>query len=337
MGENRPQYLSKIGTAGLSCMGYTAIARAERQGGNALNYREDIEKSKQFIERNLLEPLTPERIAAEAGYSLFHFCRVFQIVTDSTIMEYVRKRRLSRAALHISQGSKIIDVAMEYGYETASGFSKAFRKEFSMNPSQYGERISQLKGYVTGNIPIQKTGGTMIQPTIINRPSIKIAGFGIKTNITDGSFTKDIAAFWTTYDTYNWEKRMYEVLQPKKHGEVGIVLPESRQGSGLTYLLGVIVEDFDKVEEDMLTVEVPAATYAVFTTPPIDVTVGGYHGTANTVDFPQSIRQTWKYIFEVWFPESGYEFDEDKIDFEFYDERCHFRPDTVMEIWIPIK
>lgn len=177
----------------------------------------------------------------------------------------------------------------------------------------------------------------MIQPTIISRPSIKIAGFGIKTHITDGSFTKDIAAFWTAYDTYNWEKRMYDVLQPPKHGEVGIVLPESRQGSGLTYVLGVIVENFNKVEPDMLTLEVPAATYAVFTTPPIDITVGGYHGVANTVDFPNSIRQTWKYIFEVWFPQSGYVFDEEKIDFEFYDERCHFRPDAVMEIWIPIK
>jgi AraC family transcriptional regulator len=317
--------------------GYTTIARAERPGGNALNYRHDIEKSIQYIEHNLLDPLTPECIAAEAGYSLFHFCRVFQIVTDFTVMEYVRKRRLSLAAFRISQGSKIIDVAMDFGYETASGFSKAFRKEFSLNPSQYVKKMSQLQGYIAGDILIQKTGGIMIQPIIINRPSIKIAGFGIKTNITNGTFTKDIAAFWSNYDTYHWEKRMYEALQPAKHGEVGIVLPESRQSGGLTYLLGVIVEDFDKVQPDMLTVEVPASTYAVFTTPPIDVTVGGYHGTANTVDFPNTIRQTWKYIFGVWFPQSGYVFDEEKSDFEFYDERCHFRPDTVMEIWIPIK
>ena len=49
------------------------------------------------------------------------------------------------------------------------------------------------------------------------------------------------------------------------------------------------------------------------------------------------IKATWKYIFEEWFKESGYSYDESKLDFEFYDERCHGRVDTVMEIYVPIK
>ena len=302
-----------------------------------MNYRIDIENSIRFIEQHLREDVTAEQIAAEAGYSLFHFCRVFQIVTDVTVMDYVRKRRLSLAAIKLSEEGKIIDVALEFGFETPSGFAKAFRKEFGLSPSQYIRKSQQWKRWSTQEISIQKTGGTMIQPKIINRPAFQVAGFGIQTNITDGSYTKDIAVFWTHYDTYSWEKQMYDVLQPPKHGEVGIILPESRQSGTLTYILGVIVEDFSKVLPEMRTVEVPAAKYAVFTTPPVDLTQGGYQGEANTVDFPQSIRNIWKYIFEVWLPQSGYAFDESKIDFEFYDERCHFRPDAVMEIWIPIK
>lgn len=53
--------------------------------------------------------------------------------------------------------------------------------------------------------------------------------------------------------------------------------------------------------------------------------------------FSTSIRNTYKYIFDEWFESSGYVYHESKIDFEFYDERCHFKPDTTMDIFIPVK
>lgn len=129
---------------------------------------------------------------------------------------------------------------------------------------------------------------------------------------------------------------MYEQLNPPKHGEVGICLPDSKDSGNLTYLLGVIVKNFDEVTEDMITLEIPEATYAVFTTPPVDATIGGKNGKANQEDFPKAIKHTWKYIFEEWFKDSDYRYDESKLDFEYYDERCHFRPDTVMDIYIPV-
>ncbi len=67
------------------------------------------------------------------------------------------------------------------------------------------------------------------------------------------------------------------------------------------YLLGVIVVDFSKVEEDMITVEVPEAEYAVFTTTPVDTTKD-----KEQKEFAEIIAGTWKYIFEDWFKESGY-------------------------------
>lgn len=86
----------------------------------------------------------------------------------------------------------------------------------------------------------------------------------------------------------------------------------------------------------MVTLEVPEATYAVFTTPQVDMTIEWGNGTANQEEFPQAIKQTWKYIYEEWLKDSGYKYDEGKLDFEFNDERCHFRPDTVMDIYVPV-
>ncbi len=301
-----------------------------------MNYSTDIERSIEFIEAHLKEKLTIEMISQHVGYSLYHFCRVFQISMGVPVMEYVRKRRLSIASTELYKGRRILDIAFDYGFETQSGFTKAFRKEFGYSPTQYAIRMTEIQAYMSGTKTTFEHGGYDMVPQIITKPSFKIAVFGIKTNIADGSFTKDVAAFWNNYDTHGWEGKLYDQLNPPKHGEVGICVPESRDSDSLIYLFGVIVEDFDKVTPDMITLEVPEATYAVFTTPPVDVTADSENAKTNRGDFPKAIRQTWQYIFQEWFQDSGYEYDDTKLDFEFYDERCHFRPDTVMDIYVPV-
>ncbi|NNJ29284.1 hypothetical protein G9470_05635 [Bacteroides xylanolyticus] len=98
--------------------------------------------------------------------------------------------------------------------------------------------------------------------------------------------------------------------------------------------MGVIVEYFEKVTPDMMTITVPEAEYAIFTTQPVkEIPVDQ---TDNIDPFSIAIKQTWKYIFNEWFPASHYEFDETKMDFEFYDERCHETEDAVMEIYVPV-
>ena len=284
-----------------------------------MNYREHIEKSIQFMEDHIKENITIEEIANQSGYSLFHFCRVFNLCMGVSVMEYIRERRLSLAATELFKGRKVVDIAVDYGFETSSGFTKAFRKAFGYTPTQYVERLS---GYSDAK------GGC---PVIVKRPAFKVAGYGIKTDITGAAYTKDIASFWSNYNGENLESKMYKILNPAKHGEVGLYVPLSEDGKAI-YLLGVIVEDFSNAGEDMLTVEIPDAEYAVFTTTPVDTT-----GDWEQKEFAKVIAGMWKYIFEDWFKDSGYVYDERKLDFEFYDERCHHRQDTVMDIYIPVK
>ncbi len=292
-----------------------------------MNYREDIEKSIQFIEYHIKENITIEEVAGHAGYSLYHFSRVFSLCKGVSVMEYIRGRKLSLAAAELFKGRKIIDIAMDYGFETSSGFTKAFRKAFGYSPTQYTARMAGYDGGKTTS----KIGGYIMNPVIVVKPAFKVAGYGIKTNVTGGTYTKDIASFWNNYNGENLESKMYNILNPAKHGEVGLCVPLSESGNAI-YLLGVIVDDFSKAEEDMLTVEVPEAQYAVFTTPPVNTA-----NDAEQKEFAKIIADTWKYIFEDWFKDSGYVYDESKLDFEFYDERCHHRQDTVMEIYIPVK
>ncbi len=292
-----------------------------------MNYSEALSASVEFIERHLQDELTPESIADYAGYSVFHFCRVFASVYGVPLMDYVRARRLSRARAELLLGRKVIDAALDYGFETASGFSKAFRKAYGYSPTTY---IARMSGWGEAD-SINQIGGFIMHPIIKKMNAFKVAGYGIKTDITSG-YMKDIAAYWDNYTGENLETKMYEQLKPPKHGEVGLCV--ANESGDVVYLLGVVVEDFNRVTPDMLTVTVPAAEYAVFTTPPVDTRESATYAAGT---FSASIRALWKYIFEEWFPQSGYEYDDSKMDFEYYDERCHHSIDSVMEIYIPVK
>nr|WP_041703044.1 AraC family transcriptional regulator [Lachnoclostridium phytofermentans] len=292
-----------------------------------MNYREDIETCVEYIEEHIKENITMEEVASQIGYSLYHFSRVFSLCKGISVMEYIRNRRLSLAATQLFQGRKIIDIAFDYEFETPSGFANSFRNAFGYSPTQFMKRMA---GYAETKTTVE-IGGYIMNPAIVKRPEFMVAGYGIKTNITGDAYTKDVASFWSNYDGENLESKMYKILNPKKHGEVGLCVPLSEDGNAI-YLLGVIVEDFSKVEEDMLTVVVPEAVYAVFTTPPVDTTKD-----MEQKEFAKIIASTWKYIFEEWFKDSGYVYDESKLDFEYYDERCHHRQDTVMDIYVPVK
>ncbi len=292
-----------------------------------MNYRKEIEKCIEFIEDHIKEDITIEEIANQSGYSLYHFCRVFSLCKGISVMEYIRGRRLALAATELFKGRIILDIAFDYGFETPSGFAKAFRKAYGYSPTQYMMRMPQYADTKT----TFEIGAYIMKPVMVKRPAFKVAGYGIKTNITGVTYTKDIASYWSNYEGKNLESKMYKILNPAEHGEVGLCVPLSEDGN-VIYLLGVIVDDFSKVEEDMLTVEVPEAEYAVFTTVPVDTS-----NDKKQIEFAEIIARTWKYIFEDWFKGSEYIYDKSKIDFEFYDERCHHRKDTVMDIYIPIR
>lgn len=292
-----------------------------------MHYEEIVEKSILYIKEHIDEDLTVEKIADYVGYSPFHFCRIFSLTKHIPLMEYVRKYRLSVVRSELDKENNIFDIAMKWGYESASGFSKSFRREFGYTPSSYRIRMES-----TDKTFIKNIEEVVKEPKIVKKASFKVAGYGIYTNVSE-NYTKDIAAYWDSYNGSNLEKKMYDQLKPPRHGEIGICLPYQNNGKAI-YLFGVIVDDFSQVTSEMMTIVIPEATYAVFTTPPVN----NLNSAATYDKDPLSIavKETWKYIFTKWIQQSDYVVDESKFDFEFYDERCHASENAVMEIYIPI-
>ncbi len=99
-----------------------------------------------YIEEHLLEDISTESVGGAIHYSPSSFANLFSALTGYSIGEYIRFRRLSRAAEELADGrAPVSDVALKYGYETAEAFAKAFRRLFSCAPSKYGAAPRQHK------------------------------------------------------------------------------------------------------------------------------------------------------------------------------------------------
>ncbi len=102
-----------------------------------MDNREIIQNSIDYIENNLKTDIEPRELADSAGFSLWHYYRVFSSLVGMPVMQYVVKRRLLGAVYEISLGVKIADVSLDYGFDTYSGFFKAFRREFGCSPTAF--------------------------------------------------------------------------------------------------------------------------------------------------------------------------------------------------------
>ena len=112
-----------------------------------MDNRRIIQKSLDYIEDNLQAEITAGELAEMAGFSLFHYYRLFQQATGLPVMQYILRRRLLHGVYAISKGSTKIDAALAYGFDTYAGFYKAFCREFGSTPSQFLESCRAKRPY----------------------------------------------------------------------------------------------------------------------------------------------------------------------------------------------
>jgi AraC family transcriptional regulator len=99
---------------------------------------ECIEDVMRYIRKHINEPLNREMLAAVAGFSVSHFHRVFTAHVGESAASYVRRLRLERAGRKLRMGAvDITEVALAAGYDTHAAFSKAFKQQFGLSPSEF--------------------------------------------------------------------------------------------------------------------------------------------------------------------------------------------------------
>lgn len=136
-----------------------------------------------WIEKNLEQPLSIDHVAEKSGYSKWHLQRMFKKVTGQILGTYIRNRRLSHAALALKLTSKpILDIAMQYRFDSQQTFTRSFKKQFNMTPASY--RRNELWD-LTGIMPpieLNKAPLTLPEPTFVTFPEQVFWGITYKNN-----------------------------------------------------------------------------------------------------------------------------------------------------------
>ncbi|MFM9332419.1 AraC family transcriptional regulator [Paenibacillus mesotrionivorans] len=301
-----------------------------------MGVEDSVQLALEAIDDRIKEEIRPSELAALANYSTYHFCRVFGSLVGTPIMAYVTRRKLDFALYDLSLGRKVIDVAMDYGFGTHAGFTKAFKKCFGYPPSLYHLHVNaQPPGKpALGSIQSRTGGIKHMHVAIMEKEPILVVGFESRHTMPQVKRVSDIPAFW---DTMSMEygpmlSRLHHTFTQSEHCEYSVCYNVDEHTGEFSWVLGVGVdnqEDKGKIEADMCQKVIPGGLYAIFTTPRVP-----------EKEYPQSIPAAWKEILTNWLPNSDYEYDESRLDFERYDERDHawlHEGTCQMEIAIPIR
>ena len=265
-----------------------------------------------YIESVLGGEIDESRVTCLSSYSYAMFSRLFSILTNMTLSEYIRLRKLTKAAVEIKETSgKIIDIAMKYGYESSNSFTNAFKNFHRVTPTQV--RNGEAYRVVS---PIQLTlsirGGKSMDVKIQKKSGFAVAGVKLE-NIDSAS----CPAVWDQL----FAKWSHETLSRLGNGQSYGMCFDMKNGNKINYMACYHVNDIPKAREMGLeVVEIKEAEYAVLS----------LEGA-----IPDCIHEGWKYAMEVFLPEQGY-MHAGTPDFEVYFKGDMYSPGYTMELWIPI-
>ena len=265
-----------------------------------------------YLETVLDDEIDEKKVTQLSGYSYSMFSRLFSILTETTLSEYLRSRRLTEAVVILrNTDEKIIDVAFKFGYESSDSFGTAFKSFHGFTPSEV-RNGKPFKLVSRVQLALSVRGGRSMNITIQKKKTFTVAG------VNEQSINSSLCPI--VWDKL-YEKYSHDELASLGNGQRVGVCHDVENPSTINYMAGYIVNDVDKATSMGLDVlEVEEAEYAV-------VELVG--------SVPECIHNGWKYAMEVFFPEHGY-VHSGKPDFEYYYEGDMHSNDYKMELWIPI-
>ncbi|MGD9116531.1 MAG: AraC family transcriptional regulator [Dehalococcoidia bacterium] len=226
----------------------------------------------------MTEPISLHMLAQAAGYSPWHAARIFKEMTGKTPFEYIRELRLSRAALKLrDEEPRIVDVALDFVFESHEGFTRAFSKQFGISPRDYAKNKPPLKLFIPENlrdyylklqkgevIMTEKTNTNTVFVQVIDRPARKLI-------LKQGASAKDYFAYCEELgcDVYEELKGVKDAL----YEPIGMWLPENlRQPGTSEYAMGVeMPADYKgKTPEGYEIIDLPPCQMMVFQGQPYD-------------------------------------------------------------------
>ncbi|WP_091018993.1 AraC family transcriptional regulator [Paenibacillus amylolyticus] len=271
----------------------------------------------EYIETNLADTISFDEIAQRAFCSTYHFQRMFPFITGVSLSEYIRRRRLTLAAFELQTTStKVIDVAMKYGYESPEAFARAFKNLHGIMPTSARDTGVSLKAYPRMSFHISIKGDVEMNYRIEQRDSFEMFGvYGI-INADQKTAFAEVPQFRIKCDEDGSVDHMNDLLGRFGDTMLHAALYDHTKES-FKYMICYNVPKGLEIPERFTKLAVPPLTWAVFPEPQCDM------------------QKLWQRIYSEWFPTSEYEQVEGPTFEMYYGMARH--GNAAGEIWIPVK
>ncbi|MDD5936519.1 MAG: AraC family transcriptional regulator [Clostridiales bacterium] len=272
----------------------------------------------EYLEENMQGDIDFQKAAEFTGYSSAYFQRIFTCIAQITVVEYVRKRRMTLAAAELKDSNiQILDLAIKYGYHSADAFTKAFRSFHGVTPSEARNSTTRVNSFSPLRFHISVEGTTEMKYRMEQRKAMRVIGIQ-RHFVAPEDDEHAVDTFWNEVFRNGMYEKLLALCDGQPHGVHGFmqVVDETH----VDYMIGVFSrhEVIDGTSEFI----VPASMWAIFEQK------GSIHDTMPIL---------WKQIFDEWLPALEVQHAETTEIECFPYEGDRSSKEFQYEIWIPIK
>lgn len=260
------------------------------------------------VEENLTGQIDAAALARKMQLSVYEFRRIFAFLAGVSFGEYVRKRRLSLAALELQEEKKsVTEIALRYGYDSPSSFSRAFKEYHGMTPSEVKKGSSEFRLFSRISTTVVTSGGEDLVYRICHRDGFVLSGYAGISAMTDTECCEDV---WNAF----YDSEYAALLLNGSYSRIYAVYRDL--GQEVECLIGVP----DPVSGYPHRVEIPESEWVCFTLRGTeDARVNAFYGN----------------ILKQWLSSSGYERNRELPNIEIFPADMS-EEIFDWEVWIPV-
>lgn len=271
-----------------------------------------------YIEANLDKKISYEEAAKIACCSTYYFQRIFSYVVGISLSEYIRRRRMTKAAFELQTSEvRVIEIGSKYGYSSPAAFNRAFQSVHGVAPIAARMKGQRLTSYPRISFSISVTGGGAMRYRIENKEAIRIVGVKVPLVENQEKNFEIVPRFWDKTINNNLLSKICKLNNKQPSGVLGVTVYQNPKE--IYYYIATSTDS--EVPEKMVEYKIPSATWAIFEC---------------DGNFPESIQSIYRRFLTEWLPVSGYEYAK-QPDVEVYPISNQELKTAHSEVWIAIK